>query len=369
MLKYSLAKIRRRPVIFVITLLFGAVVSAVLCSLNANNLAAENHFRSIYHGIEVTGTVTNATGSKSDGLFIPDYICTLFTGEIPALPSDFKDLARSVEIKGSMDFSYQGETYSLVGTNSMSFDQALLPENGCVITWYSGYDEAGFLTGENLCLVPESIGEDIDSVAVDSVNLNVVGRYSGEQKKFFTSWNTYLNISKGSGGFGEACALRMVLKDNDSLELFRQTAAEHFASPDPNAGPDSSKLAFSINDSALTQAESSLKNSLRVNSIVGTLILALSAVSGFLIGFMVIRGSKHEIALKRILGQSGWAIFGDFAFGQMLPAVLGAVIGGGYFLWKPLPTILLFLILLFAGISTALALFLKNNLMLMIKDE
>lgn len=369
MLKYSFAKIRRRPVAFIIALLFGAAVSAVLCSLNANNLAAGNHFQSIYHGIEVTGTVTNATGSKSDGLFIPDYICTLFTGNIPALPADFKELARTVEIKGSMDFTYQGETYSLVGTNSLSFDQALLPENGCVITWEQGYDEAKFLSGENLCLVPEGVGKDIASVSVDSVSLNVAGRYSGEQKKIFTSWNTYLNISKASGGFGEASALRMVLKDNDSLELFKKTAAEHFASPDPNAEQDSSKLAFSINDSALTQAESSLKNSLRVNSAVSIIILVLSAASGFLIGFIVIRGSKHDIALKRILGQSSIAIFSEFAFEHTLPAVLGAIIGGGCFLWKPLPTILLFLILHFAGVSAALVLFLKNNLMLLIRDE
>lgn len=63
------------------------------------------------------------------------------------------------------------------------------------------------------------------------------------------------------------------------------------------------------------------------------------------------------------------AIFGEFVFEQMLPAVLGVIIGGGYFLWRPLPTILIFLILLLAGVSTALAVFLRNNLMLMIKDE
>ncbi len=147
MLKYYFAKTRRSPVIFIITMLFGAVVSAVLCLLNANNVSAQNHFNSIYHGIEVMGTVTNAAGSKSDELFIPNYVYTLFTGEIPTLPSDFKELARSVEIKGSMDFTYQGETYSLVGTNSLSFDQVLLPENGCVITWSQGYNEAGFLSG------------------------------------------------------------------------------------------------------------------------------------------------------------------------------------------------------------------------------
>ena len=170
-------------------------------------------------------------------------------------------------------------------------------------------------------------------------------------------------------GFCEACALRMVLKDNDSLELFKKTAEEHFALPDPNAEPESSKLALSINDSALKQAESSLKSSLRVNSVVSIIILVLSAASGFLIGFIVIRGSKHDIAIKRILGQSDMAIFGEFVFEQMLPAVLGVIIGGGYFLWRPLPTILIFLILLLAGVSTALAVFLKNNLMLMIKDE
>ncbi len=209
----------------------------------------------------------------------------------------------------------------------------------------------------------------MQSLPVDSTSLKVVGKYSGEAEKIFTSWNTYLNISKSMNGFCEACALRMVLKDNDSLELFKKTAEEHFALPDPNAEPDSSKLALSINDSALKQAESSLKSSLRVNSVVSIIILVLSAASGFLIGFIVIRGSKHDIAIKRILGQSDMAIFGEFVFEQMLPAVLGVIIGGGYFLWRPLPTILIFLILLLAGVSTALAVFLKNNLMLMIKDE
>lgn len=45
MLKYYFAKTRRSPVIFIITMLFGAVVSAVLCLQNANNVSAQNHFK------------------------------------------------------------------------------------------------------------------------------------------------------------------------------------------------------------------------------------------------------------------------------------------------------------------------------------
>ena len=143
--------------------------------------------------------------------------------------------------------------------------------------------------------------------------------------------------------------------------------------PSPNAaGRDEVNgfyLALDINDYQLTQADLTLRNSMRVNELVTLLVFVASAVAGFLVGFLMIRTRKREITLMRTLGCSNGRIYVEFAWEQLLCILLGVLIGGGYTMWQPMWKLALFVVVMFVGLSAALIVFLNNNLLTTAKEE
>ena len=128
-------------------------------------------------------------------------------------------------------------------------------------------------------------------------------------------------------------------------------------------------LALDINDSQLSQAKTNLENSMTVNRVAAVLVLALSAVAGAFIGFLMIRNRKKEIALMRIMGTPDSRIYVSFVIEQLIFVVLGAIIGGSKFMWNPVSWLVLFVCVYFIGLSAALLVMLRKNLLATIKED
>ena len=106
-----------------------------------------------------------------------------------------------------------------------------------------------------------------------------------------------------------------------------------------------------------------------VNRLSSALVFLMSALAGFLTGFLVIRSRKREIALMRTLGCSGRRICAEFASEQLACLFVGVLLGGSYALWRPLWKLALFAAINFAGLSTALIVFLNINLLSAMKED
>ena len=380
------------PLISVAITLFTAIIAMALCGLHSGNLEAQTHYNSIYDKIDVTCTVTNLAGDQSDRLAIPAGTVALFTGTIPDTPADLMKLLEDVQIKGSTQIVWNGNEYTLVGITSVWAAQNLWTENGCTIFWNDGYSESIFSENQPVCILPQKIAEEMGwdisqtggfplhlGAAYDGETdyegvLSIAGTYqSKDEKTIYCPWDTYAAILRSMGRYESADSLSATLHDNSDLQILREVARYWFAEPDPNAaGMDEYNgyyYALDINDSQLVQAKVNLDNSLSVNRISAILVLALSAVAGAFIGFLMVRNRKKEIALMRTMGTPNGQIYANFAMEQMIFVVLGAMVGGSKFMWNPVSWLALFVCVYFLGLSVALLVMLRKNLLTTIKED
>lgn len=204
-----------------------------------------------------------------------------------------------------------------------------------------------------------------------SGTMQVAGVYTGgDQKTVYCAWLTLMGIWDEMGQMETATAIQATLRNNDQVSALRQAAAAaEFAEPDPNADPTDLHLALDIDDSKLRQADLTLRNSLRVNALSAMLVFVLSAGAGFLIGFLMIRSRKREISLMRTMGTPNRHIYLSFAAEQMLCVVAGIVLGSFTHGSQPPQQLVVFGSVYFIGLSAALLIFLRKNLLTSIKEE
>ena len=396
MLQHILIRIRRRPLEAVAVLLFTAVIALVLCGLHKGNESAQLEYEEIYKTIDVRCTITNLTGDQSDHLSISATTYSLFTGRTEKMndrfPDDLAKYVENVQLTGSTEFIWNGEEYTLTGITSRGAKSALWPENGCTIQWNDGLDDAVFAGNRAVCIIPEALAKKLENLelSTDAFPIDIAARYdyqtpySGELEivgvyysedttTIYCPWEAYAQINYSMGTYPSAESVSAVLRNNKELEEFRALASQWFATPSPNAaGRDEVNgfyLALDINDYQLTQADLTLRNSMRVNELVTLLVFIASAVAGFLVGFLMIRTRKREITLMRTLGCSNGRIYVEFSLEQLVGIVLGVAFGGAYTNWQPMDKLALFAVVMFVGLSAALIVFLNNNLLTTAKEE
>lgn len=413
-MRYIWTRMRRKPLTSAAVLLFAAVIAAALCGLHSGTLAAQAHYSEIYQQIEIRCTVTNLAGDQSDNLSIIPWELSQFTGDWQGNPTPLMELLEDIQIKGSVNFTWNGKTYTLTGVTSLRADPRLLPENGCTIFWNEGADESMFYSSKLQCIIPQEMmktmqemeayrlaeeaaeagkedapvpPEDIEITTLplelgsqfsqnpdwDST-LEIMGTYQGSSETtVYCAWDTYAAVAECFGLGVMADAVSATLRNNQDLALLREAALEYFAEPDIQAAGLNAVggylHALDINDSQLQQAKQDLENSITVNQIAAALVFVLSAGAGAFVGFLMIRSRKREIALMRTMGASGIRIYASCAVEQMVCAILGAVLGGAYFSWQPPLQLCLFAGVYFAGLSIALWIFLRKNLLASIKED
>ena len=387
MFRHVWIRIKRKPLIFVAILLFTAIIALALCGLHSGNDTALAQYNDIYYKINVRCTVTNLAGDQSDRLNIQPGMIALFTES-----SDLSDLLEDVQIKGSVEIVWNNEVYTLTGITSTGIEPKLWPENGCTIFWNENADNSFFGGDRMECIIPQELQKkmmeaelstDYFPLHISAVfprekdykeDLAILGTYKGSNDKIiYCSWNTYVSILNTMGRGETADSLYATLLNNNNLPLLRETATQYFAEPDPNnAGMETVGdyyHALDINDSQLSQAQTNLENSMTVNRIAAVLVLVLSAVAGAFIGFLMIRNRKKEIALMRTMGTPNSRIYVSLVIEQMIFVVLGAIVGGSKFMWNPVSWLVLFVCVYFIGLSVALLVMLRKNLLTTIKED
>ena len=395
-MQLALIRLRRKPMVAVAIIGFTAVISLVLCGLNRGISDAQAHYDEIYKTIDVRCTVTNLTGDQSDHLFLSADMISLFAGRSEGMsdrfPDDLAEWVDDVQLTGSTKFTWNDEEYTLTGITSRGAKSALWPENGCTIQWNEGVDDTVFSGDRAVCMIPEALAKKFEKLGLpsDTLSLSIEAHYdfqteySGELEiagiyysedtnTIYCPWDTYTAILRSTGMFASADSLSAVLRDNNDLEEFRVLASQWFATPTPNAAGrdqiDGFYYALDINDSQLVQAETNLKNSMSVNRVAVITVFIMSTIAGALVGFLMIRNRKREIIIMRTVGTPDHQIYGSFALEQLACVIPGVLAGGAYFLWKPASWLALFVFVYFVGLSTALLISLKKNLLTTIKED
>ena len=445
MIKKTLKRLKRAPIPAIAVLLFAAVVSVIVCTLHASNEAELRNYEDAYRSVPVTVTVSALEREDGRKTVLQPWIPDLFTGRSPVEMVDVsaaKDYAEQSELLNQTEptqvslaeyvkdvnirisqriytvngknFTSAAGTCMLVGLTSLSSDKQLLPEYGCEIKWYEGYDESIFYGEELVCLIPEGKattryydngsgeaelyffqrlmqsvnGGPSVEVSRDEYNctLKIVGTYTaGDELSIYCPYPIVEQVFNELNRSMPIDSISATVADNMRLEEFREKASFFFTDPTQNAGVvpwgvylfnRSNSYRHSFHDSAIDIADENLldmsailKDSIKFNRTVTLIVVALSVVSGFLVGFLMIRRRKRDIILMRTVGESNLRLYLGFAFEQMICIILGVVIGGAYNMWKPIDKLLIFAIVYFVALSLALVIFMSKKLLTTVKED
>lgn len=423
MFKRIVRRMTRQVVAAMAVLLFAAVLTVVLCHLHKSGMEEQADFEESYASVPVFFKVTDLDGSKIRGnAYIQGWMVDLF-GERGMSPNLFP-FVQEVHTRGSIGAKHYvtetdgtpvfvkqnvyfdgkwhetdtkiqvSRTQNLIGISSTRVAEELTEGWGGKIYWHEGYDESILMTDEFVCIVPEAMKEHtvvdlefyyelvIDAHVVKETTLRrtfqVVGYFADPGNgNVYCPYPTmeyihaYLNKAKNVEQIGA------ILNDNSQLDALRETVSKWFAEPNPTGektawgryGYEYYFYAMDIDDSMLQNLSTSMKNSLLLNQLAAAAVFAMSAGAGFLTGFLVIRGRKREIALMRTMGQTHVSIFFEFAFEQMFCIALGVLLGGWYTMWQPAKNLALFCGIYLVGLTLALIVFLRKNLLTTVKED
>ncbi len=416
MLKRIFRRNLRQPIVTLAVLLFAAALTVVLCYLHRAGEQEMKSFEETYASVPVFFKVTDLDGSK-----VP---LTDLTGEMVAINSGIKgwvvDLftdrglqpnlspyVKEMHVRVSIDVRWTepdpkrpnhpiGKTYNdvAVGITSTYVAEELTEGWGGKIYWNEGYDESVLNTQELVCLVPESMKDKteldltfycyIDSDRGGLIPLShrevlqVAGYYTDPgNTRIYCPYPVMQKAFAHMGVPKRIEELGAILNDNSKIDLLKKDAALWFAEPNPMGEKtewgrfdyDYYFYALDIDDTMLHNLELNMKNSMRLNALASLVVFALSAGAGFLTGFLVIRSRKREIALMRTMGASQVSIYAELAIEQLVCITLGIILGGGNYLWQPVQRLVLFGGIYFVGLTAALIVFLRKNLLTTIKED
>ncbi len=403
MIKKIIKHIIRQPLSCVAVCLFAAILSLSLCYFHRSLEEERRSFEQTSNSIPVRFKVTELDGSglKSG---VEGWAVSLFLQDGLDLYQFSKDLEIRMELRATLGQSDEANldpnsVVNVFGIISLGSAEELTVERGGSVRWYDGFDESILKTSEYVCLVPESYNggdevtiiftgdkrvmvkdgkENIRDYVKTTRKFTVVGRYADEDNQ--SIYCPYYTMDVLCGEIAKSKNVRYLgatLKDNSQIDQLREVAANWFAEPNASGTPtpwgkfgfDNYLYALDIEDSLLQVLESDMKNSIYLNKFASVIVFILSAGAGFLTGFLIMRSRKREIALMRTIGNSQKDIFWEFSFEQLICLALGILIGGGYSLWQPIWQLLTFALIYYVGLSLALAVFLRKNLLTTIKED
>ena len=453
MILKSIKRFCRAPVPAIAILLFAAIVSVIICALQASNEAELRNYEEAYQAVPVKFSITHpfyngeALGLGSN---LPVWILDLFTDknaveiiDVSDIKDDqekqkiiinavidnteltkisLKEYIKDLQVKMSTAFrTINGKNYTsaagttnLIGITSIYSDKQLLPEYGCEITWYEGYDESIFAGDEKVCLIPESKattkyydngnGEavlyfkysammQLNGVSTEvksgeyECTLKIVGTYTaGDELSIYCPFPIVEQVYEGLGKEPRIDSISATIADNRRLEEFREKANMFFMDPSQKDEEipwgialidrekrehiyDNYRYAIDINDENLAELAAILEDSIKFNRTVTVFVVILSVISGFLVGFLMVRRRKRDILLMRMVGESNARVYVGFVLEQMICIILGIVIGGAYYMWNPMDKLAIFAITYFVALTLALVIFMSKKLINNVKED
>lgn len=408
MIKQIFRRNTRQPLAALAVLLFAAVLTVVLCHLHKSGQEELRSFEETYASVPVFFKVVDLDGSKpKDYSGINGWVEDLFTdGKLqPSLLPYVKETHVRVTYSSESFRVYPVyneklkrfvdayDPMTVTGVTSTYVAEELTEGWGGHISWYEGYDESILASDEFVCIVPEGF-PDLEELKLQfkypppsdhpvdprvfTETFRVVGVYTDPgNTRIYIPFPTMEFIHAKLGKSKQIESIGAILNDNTRLEQLKEDASQWFAEPNPlgektewgRYGYEYYFYALDIDDTMLQNLQTNMKNSLRLNQLASLVVFMLSAGAGFLTGFLVIRSRKREIAIMRTMGASHPSIFAEFALEQLLCVFGGMLVGGSYSLWQPAGKLTLFGLIYFFGLSVALVVFLRKNLLITIKED
>lgn len=101
-----------------------------------------------------------------------------------------------------------------------------------------------------------------------------------------------------------------------------------------------------------------------LNRLASKAVLLLSRATGLLTGFLMVRTRKREIGLMRTLVCSNIAVYREYTVEQLICITVGTLSGNALYQWKAIDKAAMLIGLYVLGLSIALLVFMRSNLLM-----
>ncbi len=397
-------RFRQAPLFALSVVLLAAILTGSLCGLQAANKSEQAQYDELVQNTPVKLVVTNLTGTRSTNLNAPNFVLKVFTNR----DTDNSLVPYVKDVRILMDIAIQtrvledhttsgGTLVGITGTDIVSELQTPASE---LVTWLDGHSSEDLTKRNMYCIVPKGwIPQDYDLSQPLTVHfsfsytdygpggipftttaerdLTVIGIHSGPEE---TAYAPFFTVRAVYTSLGQPLSLNRIeatLLDNSQMDAVRELSKVWFAEPNATGARTpwrysyyfSYPYALRFDDDILVSAERTLRTSMLINEICAYLLFILSAGASFFVGFLMIRSRKREITLMRSVGTGSFRIFLEFALEQLICVLMGVLIGGVLFRWEPISRVLSFMAIYFVGLSVALVVFLRKNLLSTLKED
>lgn len=394
-----LRRFLREPLPALAVVMLGAILTVVLCHLDESQQAEMESFQNTYASVPVHFEITDLDGGQvSVHNGIQGWVVDLFYSEGPLEPS-FAHMTKDHQLRleyecivGDLpdDPKAPATRKRVIGITSTRVARELTPEYGGEITWNDGFDESILGTDSLVIIVPADLEIEPE--------VQLTFTYKDEQKREYAYSQTFTVVGRfidqGNQSFycpyqvmdiiyREIKASRVIqcfaatLTDNQLLEELHETASHWFAQPNPLGEPTywgkygytNYPYALDIRDELLVTLKENLETSLTVNRLASIAVLLLSCATGLLTGFLMVRSRKREIGLMRTLGCSNIAVYREYTVEQLICITAGTLSGNALYQWKAMDKAAMLIGLYVLGLSIALMVFMRSNLLMQLKED
>lgn len=353
-MKYHLLRGKGRSVLMVcIAALLLGVMGFYLGNIQVNQAALEN----LAEEIPVPVTVTSRDGSKRSELNIPA------TGFDKLVSSDLKDVVCTAVAAGAFSEEARNADPFTGGDTSIRAANSLegLELSEELVSFAEGYGPSLFAGTENLCIVNQSFAEEHGIGEGEEFSLEIyltkfsfgglvfhsVGEVTLKAAGFYTvsgSVSTPTSLFVPVGWFRAAAeqadvdfyydSCKAVLSDPMRLNEFKKNLPKYgfmetFAGADGKYEGD----AVVVEDELLIKTSVKLRENIRVFQAFLIPFFGLVILLAFLSTFLLLRGSRRDMALARSLGRpkvvSGFTHF----LAVMAADLIGALLALPIMLW------------------------------------
>lgn len=323
----------------------------------------ESDMDTAYDRIPVTVEVSNLTGTQTDHLEIADYVIGYFLSEHYAYGGEaqeraFSSYVKDVNLKATVYYSNESgftEQQRFCGLTSVDAAEEL-SELSTTVTYFSGYDKGMFSSSEQVCMVPQTVLDELTpdadgnyrlslsfqmssadtSEAAVEEDFTVVAVYSSDSETIYCPWDCIAAIQMKLDGMLTGDSLSATVRNNHELDEFRQLLSRHFAEVDPSGHQkemlDSPVLryfpfAITVHDETLRDTLSSLNQNLQTLYRLRPVFAVIEVVISLAAGFFYIHARRRELAIARSLGTRRSETLGIVLLETTLLCAAGTALG------------------------------------------
>ena len=325
----------------------------------------EKELDTAWNTIPVTVTVSNLTGTKTDDLDIHGYLVSYFLSDVYYFegrrqPRAFSTYFRQVKAVGSVYYSFGvsfSETQKLIGMTEAAAEARFSALEKGRISFFQGYDSVVFSGSEPVCIVPDTLLEQLtpgkdgryslilqarmipadqaDAPAA-SISLEVVGSFFGTEDAIYCPWAVLAALQEELDGKVTASSLSATVRDNRELDELRPLLLRHFAEVDPSGrltevngigGLYYYPFAATVHDEALRAALNTLNRNLRTMYALRPVFALVECTILSAAVFFFVYARRRELAAMRSLGTRRRQVLGMILLEMSLFLLPGLCLG------------------------------------------